>query len=101
MCTHLWIDSASRAASVAQLVKHPSRTRDVAGSNSAQGSSFFLKITGCFGCMHLPCIILHVYTFMYVYTCRSGFITAESLRAVCKDLGTPISDQEIAQLMAE
>jgi Ca2+-binding EF-hand superfamily protein len=32
---------------------------------------------------------------------RTGFITEESLRGVCRDLGTPISDQEIAQLMEE
>ena len=28
-------------------------------------AKFSLKITGCFECMHLPCIILHV----HVYTC--------------------------------
>ena len=32
---------------------------------------------------------------------RTGFITIESLRGVCRDLGTPITDKEISQLMDE
>ena len=32
---------------------------------------------------------------------RTGFITEESLRSVCRDLGAPISELEISQLMAE
>ena len=55
------------------------RVRDVTGLNPAQRSSdFSRKITDCFGCIHLPCIILHVYTcikiciYMYMYiTCSS------------------------------
>ena len=33
--------------------------------------------------------------------CRTGFITEQSLREVCRDLGTPISEKEISHLMAE
>jgi hypothetical protein len=32
---------------------------------------------------------------------RTGFITEQSLRGVCRDLGVPISELEISQLMAE
>ena len=35
------------------------------------------------------------------YFCRTGFITEQSLRGVCRDLGVPISELEISQLMAE
>lgn len=41
--------------------------------------------------MHVPSLYVH----------RSGFITEESIRGVCRDLGTPISEPEISHLMAE
>ena len=57
---HLWIRLSQLTCLRAQLVEHLLRTQEVAGPNSTQGSSVFsLKITGCFGCMHLPCILIH------------------------------------------
>ena len=57
------------------ILEHPSRTCDMSRVRIPPnyGSSVFsLKITGCFGCMHLPCIILHVqYDYIQsLYTCN-------------------------------
>ena len=46
--------------------------------HNSLGSSKTMKITGCFGCMHLPCIILHVhciYMYMYMYNVHACELT--------------------------
>ena len=32
---------------------------------------------------------------------RSGSVSVEELRAVCKELGSPITDEEVAELLKE
>ena len=50
---------------------------------------------------HLHVCTVHGVVYIHPATCRSGSISAEDVRVVCKEMKVQISDEELEKLVAK
>ena len=90
-CCETYLDSTQPASWVVQLVEHPSRMQDVAGSKPSQGIRL-LPFKIIIYNVYCTCMYMYMYIYMYLFWVYAFALLSHSCTVSC-DPCTPHSSQ--------